>query len=310
MKIGVTVPNGGALGTSDAAVLLAEHAERLGFDSVWVVDHVILPHRSSQSYPYTKHTGFGLPHAWPFLDPLITLAAIASRTTKVLLGTGVYLLPLRHPVVAAKMAASLDVLAHGRLLLGVGLGWIKEEYAVMGVPWESRGRLFDEQIDLLRTLWRDAAPSFQGEFWQVSDIGFEPKPPNGTIPLLIGGKEAPARRRAAKRGDGWYLIDMKPAEIEAAAAALAEDCRAAGRDPAEVPLAMYASIAIMDEDSLEADRDFPHSGSERQIAELLRAYRAAGLDHLVLAPRWLDNLADYSAFYERVEKQILPELGR
>jgi len=310
MLIGVTVPNGGVLATGDAAVALAEHAEELGFASVWVVDHVILPHRSSQSYPYARQSGVALPPSWPFLDPLITLAAIASRTTNVLLGTGVYLLPLRHPVVAAKMAASLDVLANGRLRLGVGLGWVKEEYEVLGVPWEARGRLFDEQIDLLRTLWRNEAPSFDGEFWQVSDIGFEPKPVKGTIPLLIGGKNTPARRRAAVRGDGWHLIDMSPGEVEAAVDELAEDCWTIGRDPAEVPISIYASIAITDGDVPEAERLFPLMGSERQIAEEIRAYRAVGLDHLVLAARGLNTMTEYLALFDHIHDRILPELDR
>ena len=117
-----------------------------------------------------------------------------------LLGTGVYLLPLRHPVINARLAVSVDILSRGRRLLGVGLGWIKEEYETLAVSWEDRGRLFDEQIDLLRTLWRDAAPKFDGQFWQVREIGFEPKLVNGVIPLLIGGKNDISRRRAAKRG--------------------------------------------------------------------------------------------------------------
>src|ERR1019366_8747738 len=119
MLIGVSLPNTGSLVTGTAVVEIAEYAEQRGFDSVWVVDHVLLPHVSSQHYPYTSQPHYALPHAWPMLDPLITLAAIASRTSRVLLGTGVYLLPLRHPVISAKTVASLDVMAKGRLRLGV-----------------------------------------------------------------------------------------------------------------------------------------------------------------------------------------------
>jgi probable F420-dependent oxidoreductase len=308
MLIGVTVPNIGPLAVTGAAVEIAEHAERLGFASVWTVDHVILPHVSSETYPYTRQPGVSLPPSWPIIDPLITLAAIASRTSRVLLGTGVYLLPLRHPVINAKLAVSVDILSKGRLLLGVGLGWIKEEYETLGVSWEDRGRLFDEQIDLLRTLWRDAAPRFDGQFWQVSEIGFEPKPVNGAIPLLIGGKNDISRRRAAKRGDGWHLIDMEPAEVAAARAALAEDCRAAGRAPEQVPTSMYASLLIHDGGVSGDERQFPLMGSADQIVGKLSAYRAAGLDHIVLAPRGLNTTQAYKDLFDRIATQILPRL--
>jgi probable F420-dependent oxidoreductase len=308
MLIGVTVPNIGPLAMTGAAVEIAEHAERVGFASVWTVDHVILPHISSETYPYTHQPGVSLPSNWPIIDPLITLAAIASRTSRVLLGTGVYLLPLRHPMINAKLAVSVDILSKGRLLLGVGLGWIKEEYETLGVSWNDRGRLFDEQIDLLRALWRDAAPRFDGQFWQVSEIGFEPKPVNGAIPLLIGGKNDISRRRAAKRGDGWHLIDMEPAEIAAARAALAEDCHMAGRKPEHVPTSMYASLLIHDDNVSDDERQFPLMGSADQIVGKLSAYRAAGLDHIVLAPRGLNATDEYKGLLNRIAAEILPRL--
>jgi probable F420-dependent oxidoreductase len=310
MLIGVTVPNSGPLAAGGSAVEIAEYAEQCGFASVWVVDHLVLPHVSSEAYPYTRQSGVSLPPTWPILDPLIALAAIASRTSRVLLGTGVYLLPLRHPVVNAKLAVSLDVISKGRLRLGVGLGWIKEEYSTLNVSWNDRGRLFDEQIDLLRILWRDEAPHFEGEFWQVKDIGFAPKPVNGTIPLLIGGKNGAARRRAAKRGDGWHLIDMEPAEVAAAHAALADDCREAGRSPDQVPISMYASLTIHDSEIPDDARQFPLMGSAGQIADKLRAYREAGLDHIVLAARGLNSVEEYMRVFDRIGDQILPQLDR
>jgi probable F420-dependent oxidoreductase len=306
MLIGVTVPNIGALATSGAAVEIAEHAEQLGFASVWTVDHLVLPHVSSESYPYTRLPDVSLPPTWPILDPLVTLAAIASRTSRVLLGTGVYLLPLRHPVINAKLAVSVDILSKGRLLFGVGLGWIKEEYQTLGMSWEDRGRLFDEQIDLLRTLWRDEEPSFNGRFWQVGGVGFEPKPVNGTIPLLIGGKNDVSRRRAAKRGDGWHLIDMEPDEIRAARSALAEDCRKAGRAADQVPVSMYASLLINERDMADNERQFPMMGSVDQIVVKLGVYQVAGLDHIVLAPRGLNTLKEYKDLFDRIADQILP----
>jgi len=310
MLIGVTVPNIGALAVSGAVVEIAEYAEELGFASVWTVDHIVLPRVSSESYPYTRQPGVSLPPNWPILDPLVTLAAIAARTSRVLLGTGVYLLPLRHPVINAKLALSVDILSRGRLLFGIGLGWIREEYETLGVSWEDRGRLFDEQIDLLRTLWRDEVPRFDGRFWRITDIGFEPKPVNGTIPLLIGGKNDISRRRAAKRGDGWHLIDMEPAEVASARAALAQDCRAAGRAPEQVPTSMYASLLIFERDVDDNERQFPMMGSVDQIVAKLGAYQAVGLDHIVLAARGLNTLKEYKSIFDRIANQILPRLER
>jgi probable F420-dependent oxidoreductase len=306
MLIGVTIPNSGVLATGNAVVAVAEQAERLGFDSVWTVDHVLLPHTSSQNYPYARQTGVTMPPDWPFLDPLVALAAVATRTSRVLIGTGVYLLPLRHPLINAKLGASVDVLSGGRLLFGVGLGWVKEEYTALGVSWDDRGRLLDEQIDLLRVLWRDEAPAFAGEFWQMGGFGMEPKPVTRAIPLLIGGKNGPARRRAAQRGDGWHLIDMEPDEVAAARAALAEDCRAAGRSPAEVPISMYASIAVTPHRVPADARQFPLMGSVEQIAETVQAYRAAGLHHLVFAPRGLATVAEHIDLFETIRADILP----
>jgi probable F420-dependent oxidoreductase len=305
MLLGVTVPNSGVLAACDALVDIAAHAERLGFDSVWTVDHVILPHKSSQDYPYARQSGVTMPPDWPFLDPLVALAAVASRTSRVLLGTGVYLLPLRPPLVNAKLAASVDVLSGGRLLLGVGLGWIKEEYEALGVSWEDRGRLLDEQIDLLRVLWREAAPAFEGRYFHAGGFGIEPKPVNRSIPLLIGGRNDAARRRAAKRGDGWHLIDIEPDEIAAARAALAEDCRSCGRSPEAVPVSMYASISIARDDVPDGERQFPLMGSVRQIAEKVRAYRYAGLDHLVFAARGLNTAVEYMAFFDTIRIHVL-----
>ena len=305
MLIGVTVPNAGPLARTDALVKLAVDAEEAGFDSVWVVDHLIIPAESAQTYPYARQAGMPLSPDWAFLEPLIALAAIASRTNRVLLGTGVYLLPLRHPLVTAKAAASLDVLSGGRLLLGVGLGWISEEYAAMGVPWAERGRITDEQIGLLRALWREERPRFEGDYWTLGGFGFEPKPADEHIPILIGGNEAPARRRAARMGDGWHLIDLEPAELAIRAEALVVDCAAVGRSDRPT-LSMYASIAVSEHPVADAHRQFPLMGSVDQIAVRLIEYREAGLGHIVLAARGLATIQAYEELFAIIRDEIIP----
>ncbi|HLG89398.1 MAG TPA: TIGR03619 family F420-dependent LLM class oxidoreductase [Alphaproteobacteria bacterium] len=305
MLIGVAVPNAGPLARTDALVRLGAKAEEDGFDSVWVADHLIIPAESSQSYPYARQAGMPLSPDWPFLDPLIALAAIASRTSRVLLGTGVYLLPLRHPLATAKAAASLDVLSGGRLLLGVGLGWISEEYAAVGVPWAERGRIMDEQIALLRALWREERPRFTGAYWKLDGFGFEPKPANVDIPILIGGNGPPARRRAARLGDGWHVIDLEPQELATCARASVADSEALGR--AKRPaLSMYASIAVTERPIAAAEREFPLMGSVDQIAERLIAYRDAGLDHIVLAARGLASIQAYEELFAIIRDDIVP----
>jgi alkanesulfonate monooxygenase SsuD/methylene tetrahydromethanopterin reductase-like flavin-dependent oxidoreductase (luciferase family) len=142
----------------------------------------------------------------------------------------------------------------------------------------------------------------------VNGIEFEPKPVNGTIPLLIGGKNDLSRRRAAKRGDGWHLIDMEPSEIADSRAALAKDCRAIGRAPEAVPVSMYASLLIAERDLTDNERQFPLMASIDQIVAKLSAYRAAGLDHIVLAPRGLHTLKEYKELFDRIAGQILPRL--
>jgi probable F420-dependent oxidoreductase len=305
MLIGVTVPNAGPLAQTDASVQLAVTAEAHGFDSVWVADHLIIPAESSQSYPYARQAGMPLSPDWAFLEPLIALAAIASRTKRVLLGTGVYLLPLRHPLATAKAAASLDVLSGGRLLLGVGLGWISEEYAAMGVPWAERGRIMDEQIALLRALWREERPCFAGDHWKLEGFGFEPKPANGGIPILIGGNAPPARRRAVRLGDGWHVIDLEPQELAIRARALTADCEMLGR-AATPTLSMYASIAVTERPITAAERQFPLMGSVGQIAETLTAYRDAGLGHIVLAARGLASIQAYEKLFATIRDEIIP----
>lgn len=308
MLIGTTIPNTGALARGTAAVEVALHAEQVGFDSAWTVDHLILPETSTETYPYTRQPGVTLTPSWPFLDPLVTLGAAASVTKKLLLGTGVYLLPLRHPVAVAKQAASVDLLSGGRLRFGVGLGWVREEYRVMGIAWEQRGRIFDEQIDTLRRLWRDDRPALPGRYASDVVFGFEPKPLQGDIPLLIGGMNPAARQRAAARGDGWHIIDVEAGEVAGHIADLRADCQAAGRVPTAVPVSMYASLTITDRDVAPADRAFPLMGSLAQVKDTMQAYRAAGLDHLVLAPRALSDVAEYRRQLDAVANHLLPGL--
>jgi len=187
-------------------------AERLGFESVWSGEHVAVPvrpdwfegaeeqkhlagGRTRAKMPFTAHT--------PFLDPMVALAAVAATTTRIRLGVGIYMLALRHAVLAGRTIASLDRLSNGRLDLGVGLGWVSSEYAATGTDWASRGRRTDETIRCLRVLFEEHEPSFSGEFAEFEPIGFDPKPVQSPLPIHIGGDGPRAVRRAAELGNGW-----------------------------------------------------------------------------------------------------------
>jgi probable F420-dependent oxidoreductase len=187
----------GALADPDAVAEIAEAAESLGFESIWIGEHPVLidPHVPPSPLPSDSE----------LMDPIPVLAYAAARTTRIKLGSGVLILPLRNPVILAKELASLDVLSRGRLVVGIGVGYVPGEYDAIGVPFHTRGRRADEWIDTLRTLWRDDRPELRGEFASFGGIQCRPRPfqPGGP-PILASGMSTAARRRAVARGDGWY----------------------------------------------------------------------------------------------------------
>lgn len=206
MKIGCHLPMFGPVGTRENVLTFARRMESLGYDSLWASDHVVIPHRIESRYPYSPAGQFPLAPEVPFLEPLTTLALVAGVTERVLLGTSILVLPHRNPVLAAKMAATLDHLSGGRVVLGVGVGWMREEIELLGGNYDRRGAWSDEAIAVMRACWRDTRTSHHGEFFSFDDIGVFPKPTRGDIPILIGGHTPPgpaprgrARRRLARR---------------------------------------------------------------------------------------------------------------
>ena len=310
MEIGIVLPNTGTLGTPEAMLAIAERAEAQGFAAVWTADHLVVPIESQTSYPYVRGANVRLDARHPIIDPMIALAGIATRTQRIGLGVSVYLAALRHPIVAAKLIASLDRLSHGRVRLGVGAGWIPEEYETLGIRFSERGRVLDEHLECLRTLWTEEAPRFQGEFYQFDNIGFEPKPVQPRLPIWIGGNSAPARRRAARIGDGWHVIDVPLSELESGISDLHARCRAIERNPAEVVVSMRAQIAITNEPIPAAERFAPLIGPLPDVLRDLRRMREIGVGHVALWPagRSLD-LEGYLERMDQIARQILPELS-
>ena len=239
MKFGLRYASLGRYANGPAAVELAQAAEAAGFDSIWTVEHVVVPHAYQSRYPYspTGRMGPGL-EDFPIPDPLIWLAYVASATRTLKLGTAILILPQRNPVVTAKAVATLDHLAGaGRVLLGIGVGWLAEEFATLGVPFEDRGARTDEYVAAMRTLWKDEKASFQGRFVKFKDVFCRPLPPERRIPIIVGGDTAAAARRAGRLGDGYFPARGARPELFDEMRRAAE---AAGRDPKAIELTVSA----------------------------------------------------------------------
>src|SRR5437867_12822241 len=169
--------------------------EALGYDSLWASDHVVIPWSIASKYPYNETGDFPLPPSATFLEPLTALALVAGATERIRLGTSVLVVPHRHPILAAKMLATLDHLAPGRVIAGAGVGWMREEIELLGAPYDQRGAWTDEAIALMRACWRDDRVDFMGRFFRVDGVACRPRPAPGAIPIWIGGPTAPAPHR-------------------------------------------------------------------------------------------------------------------
>ena len=239
MKFGLRYANLGRYVNGAAAVELAQAAEAAGFDSIWTVEHVVVPHGISPAIRILRADGWArASRTIPIPDPLIWLAYVAGATRTIKLGTAILILPQRNPVITAKAVATLDDMAGGgRVLLGIGVGWLAEEFATLGVPFEDRGLRTDEYVEAMRALWSQDCASFRGRFVSFDQVFCRPLPPARRIPIIVGGDTAAAARRAGRLGDGYFPARGAPAALfdEMRRSALA-----AGRDPAAIELTVAA----------------------------------------------------------------------
>jgi probable F420-dependent oxidoreductase len=238
------------------AVRLAQAAERAGFESVWAVDHVVIPKGYTSKYPYDPSGRIG-PDDTAFPDPLIWLAYIAHATTTLRLGTAILILPERNPLVLAKELATLDFLSGGRMVLGVGVGWLREEYEALGVPWEGRGLRGEESIAAMRSLWSQECATYMGITTRFQDCCLRPQPPNGTIPIHIGGHSPTAARRAGRIGDGFFPFGVGRDGVPALLDVVRQAAEEAGRDPSNIEVTMDSFVtsgqeALADVSALQA----------------------------------------------------------
>ena len=234
MKFGLRYCNTNQYVDPSRAVELAQAAEEAGFESIWTIDHVVVPEVYEPNYPYSEdgRMSSGVANN-PRPDAIIWMTYVAAATTTLKLGTGVLVLPQRPVVLTAKQIATLDHMSGGRVILGVGVGWMPEEFLALGVPFERRGRRTDEYIEAMRELWSSELPSYQGEFVSFEGVHCRPRPAQGSVPIIIGGHSKAAARRAGRLGDGFFPAREFVLDLGDLVRRTAED---AGRDPAAIEI--------------------------------------------------------------------------
>ena len=205
MEIGLHLPSAQPGAEAKSILAVAQKAEELGFDAVWMFDHLFTPSALESLYPYSRDGSYALSAADPFFDPLGLFGVLAGATEKVRIGTGVMVAAYRHPIVLGKALATIERFAPGRIVLGLGSGWMREEFEAVGMAYERRGAMFNEYLQALRAMWSGAPVSFGGEFFSWAEAGFQPSPTKH-IPLIVGGHSDAALRRAARYGDGWAIV--------------------------------------------------------------------------------------------------------
>ena len=264
---------------------LARLAEAAGFDSVFAVDHVVIPEDYASPYPYSATGRLPGSGASAYPDPLIWMAFAAAATTRLRFMTGVIILPQRNPLVLAKQVATLDHMSGGRIELGSGVGWLREEFAALGVAFERRGKRADEYVAAMRALWREDGASFSGEFVNFQRVSCNPKPVAGSVPIIVGGHSEAAARRAGRLGDGFFPSIGAQVDTMPLLDVVRRAAEAAGRDPGAVEMITGCPDAL------------PGSGKDPLAA--VEERRARGIGRIVLP---------VSAFLPDLEES-LPRFG-
>lgn len=302
IQVGIHLSNWGPFASPATIRQLAAAAEELGYDSVWVSDHVVIPDRFDSPYPFPGGV-FKAESAESCFEPLITLAVVAGATKRVKVGTSVLITPQREPLLMAKQISTLDTLSGGRVEIGVAVGWLAEEFEALGVShFADRGAVLDEHLKAFRMLWTEDRPRFDGQFCHFPTLRFLPKPGRpGGPPITVGGHGAVALRRAAERADGWHPFGFPPEQLVTPVADLRRMAAAAGRPEPQVVLRAFAQVT--DESGLVPGR--PLIGPLDAITACLRRYAEVGVTTIVLSPAPGRPMAESIDTMERIAS-VLP----
>ncbi len=284
MKFGLFFANAGPFAVPETFEALVRTADEVGIESIWAVEHVVVPVGYESQYPYSKDGRMPGPENSPIADPLIALSYAAALTRNLRLATGVIILPQRHPTYVAKEVATLDVLSRGRAILGVGIGWLREEFDVLDVPFRERAARTEESVRAIRSLWSDTAEGFDGDFYRWKPVESNPKPiQKPGVPIVVGGHVEGAARRAARVGDGFFPALGGLQKIPGLIQAMSDECGKVGRDPAEIEV----------------------TAAEGQVEpDLVRRYEEIGVSRLVIPPPAFDAEGIKRALPEFAEKVI------
>jgi probable F420-dependent oxidoreductase len=254
MNFGLMFANAGPLGLPEVFTPLATTAERVGFESLWMVEHVVIPVGYQSRYPYDPSGKIPAPDSLPLPDPLLQLAYGAAITKKIRLATGILILPQRHPIYVAKEVATLDVLSHGRVILGIGVGWLAEEFAALGIPFAERAARTAEAVRAMRSLWKPEPTPFAGKYFAWGALESHPKPVQQPgVPIVVGGHTEIAARRAARYGDGFYPGVNTPDLLIPLLGVLKDECAKLGRKPESIEIT--AGGATLDLDTVRRFQD-------------------------------------------------------
>ncbi len=277
MKIGIIFVNVGPK-SGEAMIETAQLAEQAGIESVWTGEHVIIPLDYESKYPYSDDGRMPADPENPLVDPLIALSAIAGATSTIRLGTGVNILPQSNPLLLAKQVAGLDFVSNGRLDLGLGIGWLKEEFDAMGVPYERRGARFDDYVQAMRKVWSGDPVEHQSDFISWSNFKSFPLPVQDPLPIHMGGDKGKIFERTAKYGNGWFTPRLSLEEVQTGMASIAEECGKIGRDPAEIEITTMWAM----QGGLDTVKEYQDAGVARMLLPLLifGNDHKAGLDML------------------------------
>lgn len=287
VRFGFSLQGRGVLADRAALVTLAKRAEALGYHSIWVTDRLLIPVQSRSAYPYSPTGAFPIGPDEPWLEPLVAVTYLATITERITVGTSVLVIPYRNPVMVAKALATADYLSGGRVILGAGIGWWREEFAALGIPFKDRASRTVEYLRIMKEIWTKPRVAFEGRFAQIPESGgVRPHPVRSPhIPIWIGGHSEAALRRVVAVGDGWHPLGLRPPvglhppELAEKVRRLHDLAAGAGRDPATITISFKGPLSLAPTGGTTRT---PLSGSPPQVVEDLAAYAGAGVQHFVL----------------------------
>ena len=277
MKFGIMFANAGPFAFPEGLENLVRTAEEVGIESIWTVEHVVVPVDYRSKYPYSESGKMRGPENVPIPDPILPLAFAAAITKKLRLATGVVILPQRHPLYVAKEMATLDVLSNGRAILGVGIGWLQEEFDAVGIPFKQRAKRTEESIQAIRSLWKSTPQPFTGRYYNWPAVGSHPKPiQQPGVPIVVGGHSEGAARRAARLGDGFFPARGELESLTRLLAIVRDECTQIGRKPEEVEI----TSGIGGNNATSA--------SSAMRLDIVHRYEDLGVARLIIAPPAFD----------------------